>query len=183
MKHQFKGGGDAVFVGALTVGARVATSPPAGTIQWSSTEFQGYDGSLWRTFDNHWIVPADHSWSGNTMTATAGETVAMGDLCYLKSDGKFWLADADAQATSDGMLAIATAAISGDATGVFLLRGLFRDDSWTWTVGGAFYVNTTGGAPVQTAPSATGDIVRIVGHAYNADVIYFNPDNTFVELT
>jgi hypothetical protein len=130
------------------------------------------------------VVPtSDHSASGVTLSATAGETVALGDVCYLKSDGKFWKADADAQATADGMLAMATAAISADATGVFLLQGLYRDDTWTWTVGGKLYVGATAGNPTQTAPSTTGQIQRIVGYALSADVAYFGPDTTFVELS
>ena len=94
-----------------------------------------------------------------------------------------WQVDADAEATTKGMLAIATASISADATGVFLLRGFFRDDTWTWTVGGDLYCSTTPGLPTQTAPSATGDIVRIIGQAYSADVIWFNPDNTYIEVS
>jgi hypothetical protein len=181
-KVLIKGSGDIHTAAGIKIGAYGQTAA-AGAVQWSGTQFQGYDGAAWRTFDNHLIVPADHAWSGTTMSAVAGETVALGDLCYLKSDGKFWLADADAQATADGMLAIATAAIAGDATGVFLLRGLFRDDTWAWTVGGKLYISATPGNPTQTAPSTTGQILRVVGHAYSADVLYFNPDNTFVELT
>jgi len=45
MKHQFKGGGDAAFVGALTVGSRVGSTPTAGCIQWSGTLLQVHDGS------------------------------------------------------------------------------------------------------------------------------------------
>jgi hypothetical protein len=33
---------------------------------------------------------ADHTYSGDVITATAGETVVIGDVCYLKADGKFW---------------------------------------------------------------------------------------------
>jgi hypothetical protein len=57
MKHVFKGGGDAAFVGALTVGARVATTPPAGTIQWSGTHFQGYTGATWVDMDAAGATP------------------------------------------------------------------------------------------------------------------------------
>jgi hypothetical protein len=130
------------------------------------------------------ITPtSDHTYSGLVRSATAGEAVVIGDLCYLKSDGKFWKCDADAEATSKGMLSIATASISGDAIGVFLLYGFLRDDSWTWTVGADLYVSVTPGNPTETKPSGTGDIVRIIGQAYSADVLFFSPDNTYVELT
>jgi len=35
--------------------------------------------------------------------ATAGETIAAGDFVYLKNDGKWWLADASASATAEGV--------------------------------------------------------------------------------
>ena len=117
---------------------------------------------------------------GITEEFTAGEAVADNDLCYLKSDGKFWKADADAAATADGMLAIATATISADATGTFLVFG--RKTTSGLTAGSTYYVSTTLGAITATAPSATGDIVRIVGHALSTTVLFFNPDQTYIEI-
>jgi len=124
----------------------------------------------------------DHAASGDTISATAGENVAIGDLCYLKNDGKFWLADADAEATSKGMLALATAAIAAEATGVFLTYGKYRDDTWNWTVAQELYIHTTGGNPTGTRPAGSGDIVRIIGHGYTVDILFFNPDQTYLEL-
>jgi hypothetical protein len=34
----------------------------------------------------------------------------------------------------------------------------------------------------QTQPSGTGDIVRVVGYAISADLIYFNPSQDWIEL-
>jgi len=126
---------------------------------------------------------ADHTVNGRTMIGTAGENLVFGDIVYLKSDGKFWLQDADAEATADGLIAMATATIAADATGTFLLDGFARDDSWAWTVGGKIFLDDFGtGNLSQTVPSDSGDIVRIAGYAYSADVIYFNPDNTYLEI-
>ena len=80
------------------------------------------------------------------------------------------------------MLAMSTGTISADASGNFLIRGLIRDDTWTWTTGAELYVSTTPGNPTATAPSATGDIVRIVGYAKGADYIWFDPDKTYLEI-
>jgi hypothetical protein len=33
---------------------------------------------------------------------------------------------------------------------------------------------------VATAPSSTGDIVRIIGYQYGTDLIYFNPSNDYI---
>lgn len=125
---------------------------------------------------------SDHTWSGEIMTATAGESVVIGDVCYFKSDGKFWKVDADAEATTKGFVVMATGSISADATGVFLIKGFIRDDTWTWTVAAELFCHTTPGNPTETKPSATGDIVRLIGYAYSADIIYFNPDKTYIEI-
>lgn len=124
---------------------------------------------------------SDHTWNGKIATFTAGEAVVLGDVCYLKSDGKYWKMDADAEATTKGHCVMATGTISADAAGIFLFEGFIRDDTWTWTVGAELFVNLTPGNPSETKPSVTGDIIRLVGYAYSADVIYFNPDKTYIE--
>lgn len=130
-------------------------------------------------------LATDLTWCGTTCDGTAGEALAQFDVCYLKSDGKFWKADADAAATMP-VIAIATAAISAEASGVFLLMGFVRKDAWTWTIGGFLYADEgtggTVGGMTQTAPSGSGDQVQKVGIALTADIIYFNPDLTIVEI-
>jgi hypothetical protein len=113
---------------------------------------------------------------------TAGEGVAFGDVCYFKSDGKMWKADADAIA-SGYTIGMADATINADASGVFLLIGIARDDTWAWTVGGAIYLSTTAGALTQTAPSGADDVVCVLGIATHADRMYFNPQLTPIEHT
>lgn len=129
---------------------------------------------------------ADHAYSGISFTATAGDNVALGDVCYLKSDGKYYLAKADVATTKMPGVVMATGTISASATGVFLQKGFIRDDSWTGqTVGGAVYVSITGTTTntwTQTAPSATGNIVQDIGYAYAAKVLFFDPNRTQVEV-
>ncbi len=127
---------------------------------------------------------ADHTASGNTTNSIdAGATVSAFDLLYLASDGEFALADADAASTSTGMLALALeAGTDNNPIDVALPGSFVRDDTWNWTVGGILYVSTTAGDMTQTAPSGDGDIVRVVGYAVSADVIYFNPDGAWVEV-
>jgi hypothetical protein len=116
-----------------------------------------------------------------TRTLTAGENLSFGNLVYRKSDGKFWKVDADAAATMPAV-AMALESISADATGSMLMLGWAKNSSWTWTVGGLLYASTTAGAITQTAPSGTGDQVQVVGWAYSATLIFFNPDYTLVEI-
>lgn len=118
---------------------------------------------------------ADDSTSGILADFTAGEALVFGDVCYIKSDGKLWKADADAIATSSAV-GIATASISADASGTFLLHGIIRDDSaYALTVGGLVYLSTTAGGITQTAPSGTDDVVQVLGVAINADKWLFTP--------
>lgn len=132
----------------------------------------------------NWSPSADHLYNGLLERATAGENLVYGELCYLKSDGKYWKADADA-ATSMPGTALACASISADATGTFLKFGYMRHDAWDWsTVGGLLFVDTaTTGGMTQTAPSGTGDQVQCVGYAKSADIIFFNPALVIVEIT
>ena len=129
-------------------------------------------------------LTADHTWTGITVSATAGENLTIGQVCYFKSDGKFWLADSDAATTTKGMLAMSTATIAAAAAGIFLLYGVLRDDTFAYTIGAELFVHTTGGVPTATAPTGTGDVQRIIGHAFpNADTIFFHPPSAdYVEI-
>jgi hypothetical protein len=119
--------------------------------------------------------------SGITISAVAGETVAAGDVCYMKSDGKYWKCDATNN-TKGPASVLATAAITAEATGVFLVQGYWRNDAENWTVGGLIYATTTAGDMSHTKPSATGNVVQILGYARHADVMYFNPNYMLVEI-
>ena len=112
--------------------------------------------------------------SGILRTKTAGEGVAFGDVCYRKSDGKWWKADADIDATLKGELLMAIATILADDEGVFLKMGRARNDAWNWTVGGELWVSTTPGIPTQIKP----DNARLVGQSEHADYLYFGSDGS-----
>lgn len=115
-----------------------------------------------------------------TEELTVGENVANGDLLYLKtSDGKYWKADADAAATASTKLVLATESISADETGTCLIYGQYATTGLT---AGIQYVSTTAGDFTSTAPSATGDIVRIIGTAESTTILFFNPSQDFIEL-
>jgi hypothetical protein len=114
-------------------------------------------------------------------SATVGESVAFPDLLYLKSDGKWWKADADFASMMPG-LRMALESKSADQTCSMLVAGRVRDDDWNWTVGGMVYASTTAGALTQTIPSGAADVVQIVGAAYHADKIIFSPSPVTVEI-
>ena len=120
--------------------------------------------------------------SGFVASFTAGQATVFGDVCYVASNGKATLADADALATS-GAVAMSIATISNDAAGNFLMHGFARNDAWAWTVGGIIYLSTTAGGITQTAPSGADDVIQVLGVATHADRIYFNPQLVQVEHT
>lgn len=134
------------------------------------------------TYADETLATTDHTFTGWKINAVAGEALAFPYLCYFKNDSKFWRTDADAAGTTEGLLTIAVETIAADGTGGFLLRGFIRDDSWAWTVGAIIYVSLATGGLTETAPVAAGDQVRKVGVAISADVMWFNPDDTIVEM-
>jgi hypothetical protein len=100
----------------------------------------------------------------------------------MGSDGKMEKGDADAASTSTVWAMCSDASISENSTGDFLLMGFARDDTWNWgTLGGTLYLDTaTAGGMTQSAPSGTDDVVKILGYAVTADIIYFSPEKTMV---
>jgi hypothetical protein len=111
-------------------------------------------------------------------------------LCYLKEDGSWGQADADGVATGDdadrdamGMLAIALGT-DPDVDGM-LIRGMISMGYDLGDVGNPLYVSTSPGGITQTAPSTSGQFVRVVGYCLDdsgSGKMYFNPDNTWVEI-
>jgi hypothetical protein len=110
-----------------------------------------------------------------------GAIAAFETVCIHTTTGEVVISDSDAIGTMP-VIGIAPAAISDTATGTILLQGFIRDDTWNWTLGGILYASTTAGAMSQTAPSGSGDFVQAVGIALSADVVYFNPSLTLVEV-
>ena len=114
-------------------------------------------------------------------------TVVVGKIYHYKSDGSWELAVCTAAATCDGLLAVAIASGTASVVGM-LLRGFVTliDIQGTETVGGVLYLSETGGGGHAdiVAPAASGEVIRIIGYCLTTDdQIWFNPDNTFVEIT
>ena len=128
-------------------------------------------------------LSSDHSYSGVKIRATAGETVVYGELCYFNgTDGEYKKADADAAGTMPGVAIALEGKDDGEACD-FFTYGFIRDDSWAWTPGGLLYASCTAGDLIQTAPSGSGDQVQVLGYAYSADIIFFNPSLVLVEVS
>ncbi|HOR65973.1 MAG TPA: hypothetical protein PLE18_14050, partial [Candidatus Sumerlaeota bacterium] len=128
-------------------------------------------------------TPASAGVSGEVVTLTAGENLVFGEVCYAKSDGKYWKANG---ASADTMPAVVMAAgtISASSAGSFLLRGYARNDSWSaLTIGGQVWVSAgSAGAFTQTQPAGSGNLVQNIGYATAAKTIYFDPERTIITL-
>lgn len=108
-------------------------------------------------------------------------TLTTGSLYYLSSTGVWTLADADAVVSSKGLLGIALG--SSPTTNGLLIEGLITNAAFTQTAGDVLYVSPTAGGITSTAPSTSGQTVRVVGYMTStANTIYFTPDPTWVTL-
>lgn len=134
---------------------------------------------------------ADNTFSGEkaNFAATNGEvdSLLVGESVYLVLDTtlKWKRTDADAAASSTGLLGIVTETITtGSAcAGKIMTRGMIRvSGSYTVALGAIQYLSLTPGDFTETAPSATADIVRVVGYAVATNIIWFCPDNTWIEI-
>lgn len=115
--------------------------------------------------------------TGNTTDSfTSGYSSAVGDLVFFGSGGKWLESDADVVATCKGLMGIALEAKTDTQVMKVALPGSFiRLDTWNWTVGATLYAGETLGAMQETIPTGADAIIKVVGFAVSADVIYFNP--------
>lgn len=129
------------------------------------------DGAI--TFTSSLAV--NNSYRGWTETGTVGENVAFGDILYLKfSDGKWWKAKADSYATTPGMR-MALATITANNSGILLVKGNVRYDSWSLSDSRVYTSSATAGAITSTKPSTTGNQIQLVGIALTSTTLFFSP--------
>lgn len=132
-------------------------------------------------------LSADGKYNGITEAGTAGATLAFGDCVYQAvADDRWEKTKGDAEATTKPRIGICVlaAANDGDAT-VVLLIGKVRADAIfpTFTKYAPVFISeATAGLLSSTAPSTVTNIVRCVGQAISADELWFNPDNTWIEV-
>jgi hypothetical protein len=106
------------------------------------------------------------------VNATAGENLVAGNLCYLKSDGKYWKASVSSSGTGIAKLLLANATISADATGEFIAYGTYTTTGLT---AGAVYYMSTGGGISTTPPSTQDYVIRPIGTASSTTTLEFDP--------
>ena len=130
----------------------------------------------------------DNEAVGEKVFFGTGQTVK-GKLYYLNTSGAWALADTDAEASTAALIAVAcggdgSGSANDAATHGMLIRGFIDNASYltgTYNEGVPVYVDGTAGNMTITRP--TSGFVRVIGWCCaTANVIYFNPDNTYLEL-
>jgi len=191
---------DGVALGTTSLGWSDAHLAAQGVINWANGEMTITEtsanlltiagGAVTSTaaslsFDS---AVADENVSGITASFTAGEDLVRGEVVYFKAgDSKMWKAVATASGTMP-VVAMAAEDISADAAGLFLLQGFCRDDGTmpAYTVGGRLYApeaeTSSENVPEQAQPDSDGDFVQDLGFAVTANILYFKPGETVVEI-
>lgn len=123
------------------------------------------------------------------LTGHTSQAITAGNLVNLTGVGASNVGAQSAAVSATGMIFVATDAADSDE---LLVEGVVKLSTTTTTsllptttkVGTPVYMSTTAGAVQTTAPSTAGEYVRVVGYVMNATdrVIYFKPDNTWLEL-
>ena len=121
---------------------------------------------------------ADGEASGLFSSMIVGESVVIGDVLYINTDGKLYKADASVNTTLPA-IAIALETISSNNVGNVLNSGYLKNTSWSWSTGKILYLSTATGDITQTKPTGT-NLVQAIGYAYSSSIIYFNPSMLIV---
>jgi hypothetical protein len=119
---------------------------------------------------------------GATLSTTAGKLYNL--------SGSWAEADASSVSTATGFLGVA---LQTATTNTFLKEGMYNllstQVGGTYSAGTPLYISETGGTITFTAPTTSGAIVRIIGHAIDSYTsgttwykIYFDPSNDWLEL-
>ncbi len=95
------------------------------------------------------------------------------------SSGTWSVSSASSVAAASGFLTIGTNINNGRLTNGLMYMGAGAAPG---SPGDVLYLSTTSGELTATAPSAAGNIVRVMGYNLDGDRIYFNPSSDFFEI-
>jgi len=109
---------------------------------------------------------------GTTTGMTAGDVYAW--------NGTDWVqVDADAAATTQGLLGMALGTAASDG---LLTHGVGYLSHDPGAAGEVLYVDATAGYLSSTQPSTTGQFVRVAGYCLADNKVYFSPSQDFIEV-
>ena len=176
---------------------RVETQLHAGDLSSSSSEY-GFHSGVSSIIQSDGFLTASSLVSGEILTQQiAGALIGIGMLVYLETDGEWYPASASSIGKVDKMLGIALNSAAGAGRPLdVLIDGIlnYKSDLHEQiadpaTPGAPLYASITNGKITETAPSSSGNIVKIIGHNISSEsgeediaVVRFKPDNSWIEL-
>lgn len=112
-----------------------------------------------------------------SLTVTASEAIAAGALCSLyDNSGTLNVRNANATDATKPANCFAPSAIASAASGSVSFGGAMNSGAASLTIGAAVYLSAaTAGASTATAPTASGNLLQIVGYAISATEYNFQP--------
>ena len=170
---------DAFNIGQSTTHSRMGISI-ANTVTIGSSDVVYQEDVTIKSRVINMTANANHFEFNGDIIKVGNDTTTRGKL-YNYKNGTWTLADKDAEADADGLLAMAVG--TNSTTHGMLLRGTMTLDYDPGGAGDVLYVGDSG-VIQNSAPSGSGDIVRIVGYLLGGTHgnIFFDPDKTFVEV-
>lgn len=130
------------------------------------------------------FITRDSAYANNTyegqVVKYGSDTLVAGKFYVYASSG--WAeADADAENQTRGLIGLALGTDSG--TDGVLIRGIYASTTYSsFTAGQMIYLSTTSGTVTTTAPTASGDFVRVIGYALGSNYIVIDPSPNYIEL-
>jgi hypothetical protein len=136
-----------------------------------------------------WAEPRYNGLVLTDVTFTSSGSANQGQLCNMRADGTWELADAD-NSSASLLLGIALDNVTADGQFSVLLNGIYstsyHEQIGASTDGAPLYVSRTAGSVTETAPSSTGNYVRLIGHnicdGTDVVVVRFDPDCTWIVI-
>lgn len=131
--------------------------------------------------------------NSETMSKIGANVSVVAGKVYNLAGGSFTETDAEAEADSKGLLAVASATGTTNGTDMVLKGAVKLSTNAAFSgasIGDPVYLRGADGSQFNkgtltaTPPSTPGDIVRIVGYVTDPanGIVYFNPDSTFIEV-
>tara|TARA_R110001599_G_scaffold163837_1_gene353208 strand:+ start:74 stop:514 length:441 start_codon:yes stop_codon:yes gene_type:complete len=128
---------------------------------------------------------AGGSGEGDITFIGSGVSTVAGRVYVLQDDGEggqtWYAADNNDDSRYEGLLAVA---LTTNSSGGMLLRGAVTMTDTISQIGNPVYLSPTPGRVVSAKPTATGQVIRVLGYGLNvgSNTMYFNPDNTYITL-
>jgi hypothetical protein len=133
-------------------------------------------------YDTASIVIANTNGAYGDIVKFGNSTTVAGGLYFLNAVGTWELTNANS-INLGASASLAVAVGTNSTTSGMCIRGFvnpFTDPSDAPIGGQVFMSDNAQGRITGSAPSDTGDIVRVVGYRYGVDLVYFNPSNDFI---